>query len=234
MSFVGADLEVLADVDVCLEGAAPEAKRNGRGVAVGETIGLQSGDRMAVEKISGGARTYLCVRDGLEQLRHPQLSPRLIKGDILRSASPNPPRVSASPRPRVSEDRRSGTSETVVRVVLDPRRLLFSPEGIATFLRSSFQVSRWSDRRGVRFEGTPVALAGTADVPPEGTPLGGIQVARDGVPIVLGPDRPVTGGYARIATVIGSDFPLLAQVRPGDKVRFVEVGLAEALAARVG
>ncbi len=50
----------------------------------------------------------------------------------------------------------------------------------------------------------------------------------DGQPIVLGPDRPVTGGYAKIATVIWADQPLLAQARPGARLRFREVGLREA------
>ena len=48
------------------------------------------------------------------------------------------------------------------------------------------------------------------------------QVPGDGQPIVLGPDRPVTGGYAKIATVTPEDFPLLAQARPGTAVRFLE------------
>ena len=52
-----------------------------------------------------------------------------------------------------------------------------------------------------------------------------------GMPIVLGPDRPVTGGYARIAAVIAADFPLLGRALPGTAIRFVEVTLAEALAA---
>jgi len=56
-------------------------------------------------------------------------------------------------------------------------------------------------------------------------------VPRDGQPIILGPDRPVTGGYAKIATVIAVDFPLLAQALPGTAVRFREVALTEALAA---
>jgi len=49
---------------------------------------------------------------------------------------------------------------------------------------------------------------------------------------VLGPDRPVTGGYAKIATVIGADFPLLARAAAGAVVRFRAVPLAEALEAR--
>jgi allophanate hydrolase subunit 2 len=56
-------------------------------------------------------------------------------------------------------------------------------------------------------------------------------VPGDGLPIVLGPDGPVTGGYPRIATVIGADLPLLAQARPGQRIRFTRATLAEALAA---
>jgi len=118
--------------------------------------------------------------------------------------------------------------------VLEPREVPFPKEGVATFLSSTYRVSASSDRRGVRLEGEAIALSRSPDIPPEGTPLGGIQVARDGMPIVLGPDRPVTGGYARIATVIHVDFPLLAQRPPGATLRFVAVPLAEALAARVG
>jgi allophanate hydrolase subunit 2 len=61
-----------------------------------------------------------------------------------------------------------------------------------------------------------------------------VQVPGDGLPIVLGPDRPVTGGYVKIATVIGADLPLLAQARPGTTIRFRSATLSEALAARRG
>jgi antagonist of KipI len=67
------------------------------------------------------------------------------------------------------------------------------------------------------------------DIPPEGTALGAIQVPASGLPIVLGPDRPVTGGYAKIATVIARDWPLLAQAPPGTAIRFRRVTLAEAM-----
>ncbi|HKD12386.1 MAG TPA: KipI antagonist, partial [Thermoanaerobaculia bacterium] len=78
---------------------------------------------------------------------------------------------------------------------------------------------------GIRLEGPSIRLALPADIPPEGTPLGGIQVANDGLPIVLGPDRPVTGGYSRIATIARDDFPLLAQAAPGSFLRFARVDL---------
>jgi antagonist of KipI len=39
----------------------------------------------------------------------------------------------------------------------------------------------------------------------------------------------VTGGYAKIATVIRRDWPLLAQAPPGTAVRFRAVTLVEAI-----
>lgn len=41
-------------------------------------------------------------------------------------------------------------------------------------------------------------------------------------------DHQTTGGYAKIATVISCDLPLLAQTKPGDTVRFAPVSIQEA------
>ncbi|MFC7666335.1 hypothetical protein ACFQT0_02000 [Hymenobacter humi] len=49
-----------------------------------------------------------------------------------------------------------------------------------------------------------------------------------GQPIVLMADHQTTGGYPRIAQVITADFSAMAQVRPGQHIRFAEVSLAEA------
>ncbi|MDZ7585183.1 MAG: allophanate hydrolase, partial [Thiobacillus sp.] len=55
-----------------------------------------------------------------------------------------------------------------------------------------------------------------------------VQVPPDGRPIVLGWDGPVTGGYPVIAGVIAADMAKLAQLRPGDAVRFATIELARA------
>ncbi|HTO96631.1 MAG TPA: allophanate hydrolase subunit 2 family protein, partial [Myxococcales bacterium] len=107
-----------------------------------------------------------------------------------------------------------------VRACRGPQWSFFaSPED---FFDREYRVSPDSDRRGLRLRGPALALERRADIPPEGTAPGAVQVPGDGMPIVLGPDRPVTGGYAKIATVLPADFPLLAQARPGTAVRFVE------------
>jgi allophanate hydrolase subunit 2 len=51
------------------------------------------------------------------------------------------------------------------------------------------------------------------------------------MPIIMAADCQTTGGYAKIATVIGPDLSKLAQAKAGDRVRFVVCGDQEAVAA---
>jgi allophanate hydrolase subunit 2 len=89
-----------------------------------------------------------------------------------------------------------------------------------------------SDRAGLRLSGVRLAHG---DAGPEvasiGLPIGAIQVPADGQPIIMLADRPVTGGYTVIATVIRADIGRAAQLAPGDLLRFRESGVDEALAA---
>jgi hypothetical protein len=62
--------------------------------------------------------------------------------------------------------------------------------------------------------------------------MGAIQVPGSGQPIVLMADRQPTGGYPKIATVIGADLGPLAQLRPGAQLRFEAVSIEDAVAAR--
>ena len=45
-------------------------------------------------------------------------------------------------------------------------------------------------------------------------------------------DRPTTGGYPKIATVISADLPVVGRRRPGRALRFVAVDVREAAKAR--
>ena len=46
-----------------------------------------------------------------------------------------------------------------------------------------------------------------------------IQVPPNGLPVILGPDHPVTGGYPVAGVIADQDIDKLAQVRPGQHVR---------------
>ncbi|HSP93905.1 MAG TPA: 5-oxoprolinase subunit PxpB [Thermoanaerobaculia bacterium] len=230
MTLVGPELEVLAEASVALSGTWLEPEVNGRPVAAGALRRVRIGDRLRLGPLGGGMRAYLCVAGGLARTGQPHSSRRLVSGELVFAAPPRAQSMgTAVPALRPAQ----AGKEVVIRVLPGPQRDYFENEGLAAFLDNRFRVSAASDRRGVRLEGPAIAARRSPDIPPEGTALGGIQVPGDGQPIILGPDRPITGGYAKIATVIEADFPLVAQALPGTLLRFAEVTLADALAARV-
>jgi len=115
-----------------------------------------------------------------------------------------------------------------VRVVLGPQDDYFTRKGIETFLQSEYEITPQADRMGYRLKGPKVAHQSGADILTDATPPGSIQVPGDGMPIILLADGQTTGGYSKIATVTSVDQDLLAQARPGDKVRFQKVTITEA------
>jgi KipI family sensor histidine kinase inhibitor len=220
----GPELEALADCTAVLVGG-----RRAGYLRQGEPFSLSRGERLKVEEVIG-ARAYLCVVGGFAEAGPAGAPRRLMPGDVVVG---DPGRAPAGRFPR--PEPRFDTNNVLVRIVLGPQEDRFGEKGIATLLQSEYRVSPSSDRRGVRLEGPPLEHRGGpagAEIPPEGTALGAIQVPADGLPIILGPDRPITGGYAKIGTVIGADFPLVAQAKPVSILRFQAVSVEEAVDAR--
>ena len=102
--------------------------------------------------------------------------------------------------------------------------------GDDSFFALAYEVSAASNRMGLRLKGTPLARR-PGELVSEAVAPGAVQVANDGLPIVLGVDGQTIGGYPKVAHVVRADLDLLAQLRPGDRVRFVRVTPDEAEAA---
>jgi allophanate hydrolase subunit 2 len=66
------------------------------------------------------------------------------------------------------------------------------------------------------------------DIISDGVALGGLQVVGDGQPIVLLADRQSTGGYTKIGTVCSFDIGRVCQVKPGQRLSFTRVTVAQA------
>jgi biotin-dependent carboxylase-like uncharacterized protein len=111
-----------------------------------------------------------------------------------------------------------------IRIVAGPHADRLASDSLTT---DAWIVSPAGDRAGVRLDGDRLRPDG-AEVPSMGLPLGAVQVPLDGRPIVMLADRPVTGGYPVPACVIGADVGRVAQMRPGDELRFASVSLVEA------
>lgn len=98
----------------------------------------------------------------------------------------------------------------------------------AGFWGSTFTVTSKSDRMGVRLAGRPILRSTGVDLISRTAVPGTVQIPPDGQPIVLMADAQTIGGYPQVAHVASVDLPLVAQLRPGDTLRFRDVPLAEA------
>lgn len=85
-----------------------------------------------------------------------------------------------------------------------------------------------SDRQGLRLEGDPLQPQDPRERLSEPVAPGAIQLPPDGRPIVLLADAQTHGGYPRIGYAIRADWPRLAQLRPGDALRFMPCTQGEA------
>ena len=109
-----------------------------------------------------------------------------------------------------------------LRVVAGPQASSFD----LSWLAGAFEVSRTINRVGVRLAGS--IGAHKIELPSEPQCVGTFQVSNDGTLIILGPDGPTIGGYPKIAVVATCDIPRVAQLHPGESVRFEIVTVEEA------
>jgi antagonist of KipI len=149
----------------------------------------------------------------------------LHKGDELKVGRPQK-RV---PARRISE---------AVLLYLKPRRKLrvtdgpqseaFSEETKRSFFQTLFRISEESNRLGIRLDGATFVAAETGKMITEGVTWGAVQVTPSGQPIILGVEQQTTGGYPKIANVIGVDLHRMGQLRPRDEIRFERTSLTVA------
>lgn len=118
-----------------------------------------------------------------------------------------------------------------LRVLIGPHDAMFTSGGFGALFGSRFVITPRSNRMGYRLAGAVLQHVGAADILSDATPMGSLQVPASGAPILLMADRPTTGGYPRIATVISADLPLAGQLAPGDWIEFDQCTRAVAIEA---
>jgi antagonist of KipI len=120
------------------------------------------------------------------------------------------------------------TPAAVLRLIEDEHTRLMTQASIERLWNAEFRVGAQSDRMGYRLEGATLALEAPCEPLSTGVAFGTVQLPPGGDPIVLMADRQTTGGYPRIGAVASVDLPLLAQLKPGDGLRFRSISLDEA------
>lgn len=200
------------------EGAVLKIRAGGRG----SWCYLAVAGQLTVPKVLGSHATH--TRTGFGGVN----GRAIIAGDCFGFEPSGPSQLSTSAIVAPWLERPLDT----VRVVLGPQHDYFADDQIAAFLAGPWTVSARSDRMAYFLDGPRLKHARGFNIVSDGIAMGAIQVPGDGRPIVLMADRQSTGGYPKIATIIGPDIGRLAQARPGTVFRFAAVSIGAAVAAR--
>lgn len=242
VSLGGVELEAEgAVIGLAVAGGAFDVRLDGVRLPGACALALEPGSVLSIRAGSEGAWCYVAVAGRLDlppalgslatHMRSAMggLEGRgLAAGDRLVIADPRPP-LSA---PLAIEAAWLAAETAPIRVVLGPQQDRFTGEAIDHFLAESWRVSPRSDRMAYRLEGRPLTHERGHDIVSDGVALGAIQAPGDGAPLVLMADRQPTGGYPKIANVIGADIGRTAQRRPGEALVFRVVPIEEAVALR--
>lgn len=240
MTLIGPRLRFLAPGTVALTGADLGARLDGAPVAMWESVQVREGAVLSFAGPRAGMRAYLAVAGGLDVpvvlgSRSTYVRSRLggVEGRGLKAgdrlAIPGDrPIIDAAVRQVPADRVPAAGGAATLRIIPGPQSDRFTNAGLQTFLTSDYRVTPQSDRMGYRLEGPKIEHLAGPDIVSDGTPPGAVQVAGDGMPIVLLADRGTAGGYTKIATVISVDTRLLAQSAPGDIVRFTPVTMKAA------
>jgi biotin-dependent carboxylase-like uncharacterized protein len=216
-----------ADVWVAVTGAWGPLRIGGHDVDPYEAHPWPRGAELHVDWFAHGARAYVAVRGGIDV--EPVLGSRatdllaglgpaaLAAGDVI-AVGPPP----AAPIPVAPPNAWGAPHDDELELGLapGPRADWFAPAALAALFDSVWTVSNQADRVGVRLDGPELTRVRTGELASEGMVPGALQVPPAGRPTILLADGPVTGGYPVIAVVADASLDLIAQARPGTRIRF--------------
>lgn len=234
MTLMGITARVLDRTVIAFAGGDFSPKINGAAVPMMQAIAVFPGDEIAMGFAASGCRAYMAVRGGIDVplvmgSRSTNLKARvggfegrkLMAGDVLPVFPVLPLSEEEIARRHLPYAPYFENGSLSVRAVPGPEDDRFPEEALSAFFSEEYIVTPASDRMGMRLDGTPLASKSGVDIVSGGIAMGSVQIPPNGKPIILLADRQTVGGYAKLATVITADIPLLAQAKPGDRVRFV-------------
>ncbi|WP_122462531.1 urea carboxylase [Pseudomonas viridiflava] len=229
------------DAVVAVTGATIPLTLDGESCLMNTALLVKAGSTLALGTIAGaGARSYLCVRGGLDVPDYLGSKSTftlgqfgghggraLRAGDVLHLAPLTDRIVGAC----IADDALEVLGEVRdMRVIYGPHAApeYFTEAYIETFFATDWEVHFNSSRTGVRLIGPKPewvrADGGEAGLHPSNIhdnpyAIGAVDFTGD-MPVILGPDGPSLGGFVCPVTIIEADLWQLGQLKAGDKVRF--------------
>ena len=236
----GSTIRFNKNIVISITGADMNPKIGEHNISMNCAIAVKAGETLTLSFAAMGCRCYIAFAGGLKieecygskstnlKCAIGGFQGRALKAyDELNFANPVGHLGGISMRIYKSGEKQEGKVRQI-RVVLGPQDDYFTEEGIRTFETGVYKLSNDSNRMACKLVGPVIEGKQATDIISDGISLGAIQVSSNGQPMIMLSDRQTTGGYAKIATVISTDIPLLAQCKPGDEVSFHIISLKEA------
>ncbi|MGZ3535611.1 MAG: 5-oxoprolinase subunit C family protein [Thermodesulfobacteriota bacterium] len=240
VTLMGLRIRALKEVVVAITGGDLSPTLNGESLEMWQTHLLVQDDVIAFKQVGAGCRAYLSAGGGFVVPKimgssSTYLSGKfggvegrpLRRGDVLYTSNGSSLDKLGL---RFPSDWIPSLEKVVfLRVIPGPQDHHFTEKGFQTLLSSSYEVTPQCDRMGVRLEGPRIERRSDVDesIISEGLISGAVQVPGDGKPIIILTEL-VTGGYTKIATIITTDLPRVAQLKPGDRVKFKPISVRDA------
>lgn len=232
-------LRIARDGRLAIAGLGARATLDGAPIPLWTSIDAHSGSLLRLEPASGGRFCCIALEGGMDVA--PVLGSRATylparfgghEGRVLRAGDAIPLGAPQGARPA-----RGAAVPEALRPVYDPaapirlvaaaQASLLDEHGWRLLLEEEHRVGP-GDRMGYRLDGPAMPPRAADTLPSEGACAGAVQLPGDGHPIVLMPDGPTVGGYAKPAVVITADLARLAQRPVGAAVRFALLEVAAA------
>ncbi|HEX5353992.1 MAG TPA: biotin-dependent carboxyltransferase family protein [Rhodanobacteraceae bacterium] len=247
ITLLGPSLCLRIDACIAVTGAPIPFHVDGVAQPMWVPVHAPAGATVALGAMRTGCRSYIAVRGGFDVA--PALGSRSM--DVNASLGPfgGRPLRAGDELPIATKTATSATAHAMPNWRLDPRpwfsasqndslRLLpgshldnLTDTSRKSLFSNQFKVQADSNRVGLRLSGPRLEWNASLEMVSEGCVPGLLQLPPSGQPIAFGPECPVSGGYPRIGQVAAVDMPRLAQLRPGDALRFQPCTLDEALDA---
>ncbi|MDC1165699.1 biotin-dependent carboxyltransferase family protein [Candidatus Thioglobus sp.] len=237
ITFGSVELQALDNMLICVCGADLDFKINHKAVDIWKSIQIQQGDRLSWHLPKHGIRAYLAVQGGFETQKlfnsrsvnlREHIGSKITQDEVLVCQAS----IDLLDRFIAPKYIPNYHQEVVLRLLPSYQYSEFSDDQKTLFFSQTYTISHANDRTGCRLKGAPIAIKKDKMIS-EGMSYGSIEIASDGLPIILLKDAPTIGGYLKIGSVFSLDLALLAQQQPGAKVRFELMNIHQAQKKRL-
>jgi len=238
MTLVGGTFEFPGGAVIALAGSEFGATVGGATVPAWTAVEVKAGQVLTLGPTQGGARSYLCVRGGIEVDKLlGSASTHILSGlggmegralkreDVLRIGDAGEAGEGGgfTGRTVAGKPLEKLAARKVLRATEGPQSDWFPEPAQKVFYGSTYRVTEEANRMGLRLEGPAIGEGSHGEMITEGVSLGAVQITAAGLPIILFVEQQTTGGYAKIANVISADLHSVGQLRPRDEIRFEKV-----------